>query len=435
MHRRRFHTHLAGVLVLLAIAGPRVLANTIHVPDDYGLRDAISHSTPGDTVLIAPGYYSVTYVIYLSSGITVRSESGSPSSVTISGGNSSRVFRASSVSDVVLRGLTIRNGYVGGYSNGAGLYCEGSELLLDRVDFRDNGLAQAGGGMWCSSSDVTLVSCTFESNEVGTLHCTNTTWAYMGYGGGACFTNGCTVVASDVTFGSNHTWYAGAGLALIGEGTYADISGGSFTDNTTSTDISSDGALQKGAALFVDGATVTLDGVWFSGNWCNRDGGAVYCGGGASVAVRNCIFVENSAVDQGGAICGPVDVSNCTFVDNAANSGSAVYASQVRSTMYNSILCCTPDAVSTVDVSFARCCRWSSALDGGDGERDYIDADPLFCDYEARDLTLCEDSPCLPDNNDWGELVGALGAGCGPCDIAVHEMSWGRIKAMYRGCE
>ena len=30
-------------------------------------------------------------------------------------------------------------------------------------------------------------------------------------------------------------------------------------------------------------------------------------------------------------------------------------------------------------------------------------------------LTLREDSPCLPENNPWGELIGALGdGGCGP---------------------
>jgi len=41
--------------------------------------------------------------------------------------------------------------------------------------------------------------------------------------------------------------------------------------------------------------------------------------------------------------------------------------------------------------------------------------DPLFCDAAGGNLNLHDDSPCLPENNAWTELVGALGAGgCGP---------------------
>ena len=457
----------ARILLGLLAVSVQAMADTVVFPTDIpDFQDAVSSVSPGDTVLIEPGSWDAGYT-FLPSGITVASVSGDPYTTSLVGhlhvhdrdGIVLRGFRLSygssapaiaCVSSEILfeevqlaycgrialycedSDITFRSGLF--YENAQGVRAVGSHLDLEDVGFRYNGHERSGAGLYALGCDVTMTRCRFSHNETGSFDYTHTWWAYVGKGGGA-YLRETSLTATDVVFDSNHTWQAGAGLALIGEGTYADISGGSFTDNTTSTDISSDGALQKGAALFVDGATVTLDGVWFSGNWCNRDGGAVYCGGGASVAVMNCIFVENSAVHQGGAICGPADVSNCTFVDNAASSGSAAYASQARPTMYNSILCCTPEAVSTVGVFLTRCCRWSSALDGEDGERDNINADPLFCNYEARDLTLCEDSPCLPDNNDWGELVGALGAGCGPCDTAVHEMSWGRIKAMYRGCE
>ncbi|MCK4511407.1 T9SS type A sorting domain-containing protein, partial [bacterium] len=39
---------------------------------------------------------------------------------------------------------------------------------------------------------------------------------------------------------------------------------------------------------------------------------------------------------------------------------------------------------------------------------------PLFCSLADTNLTLHSDSPCLPANNPWGELIGALGEGCGP---------------------
>jgi hypothetical protein len=59
-----------------------------------------------------------------------------------------------------------------------------------------------------------------------------------------------------------------------------------------------------------------------------------------------------------------------------------------------------------------------------------LNADPLFCDPDNGDYSLAANSPCLPENNDWGVLVGALGEGCGPIS-RLHE-TWTRIKARYR---
>ena len=496
MHRRLVHAHLAGVLVLLALLGARVLADTIHVPGDHGLRDAIDIAAPGDTVLIASGYYNVTYRIDLSSGITVRSEDGFPSSVTISGGNSSRVFRAMSVTDVTLLGLTIRNGYVGSHTNGAGLYCVESELLLDRVDFRGNGLAHRGAGMYCSSSDVTLVSCTFESNEVGVLEYTQTTWSYRGSGGGAYLTDASTLAASDVTFDSNHTWYQGAGLCLRGEGTSAELTGCVFTNNTTSTDVGYMGAEQRGAALSVtDGADVVLDDVRFTRNWSHKDGAGLSCTDGAIATINDCVFTEceagshggaihvyyggavsatgclfrrNSAGPHGGAVYTytnegvPVEFSHCVFAGNSANQGGAAHifdghcvlthctlveneagtGSSVRAypwgtaTVVNSIMSfgAGGDLVEgNVDVTHS--CLFEPEPGSGFCGESYenICSDPLFCSARVRDFSLCADSPCLPANNEWHELIGAVGVGCGPCDTAVLDASWGAIKAMFRG--
>ena len=496
MYQRRVHTHLAGVLLLLALVGGRVFADTIHVPDDFGLREAINHATPGDTVLIAPGYYNVTRAVGLSSGITVRSQDGFPSSVTISGGNSTRVFRASSVTDVTLLGLTIRNGHAGP-NNGAGLYCVGSELLLDRVDFRGNGRAHRGAGMYCSSSDVTLVSCTFESNEVGVLELTQTTWSYRGSGGGAYLTDASTLAASDVTFDSNHTWYEGAGLCLRGEGTSAELTGCVFTNNTTSTDVGYMGAEQRGAALSVtDGAEVVLDDVKFARNWSHEDGGAISCTGRAIATISDCVFTECEAGSDGGAILAfrgadvtatgclfrrnlaggrggalyvdpqgsevPVDLSYCIFDGNSADGGGAVFAfrghvglahctlveneagtgSSVRAYPWGTVAVANcilsygaGGHVVSGDVEVTHCCvlepEPGSGLCGEPYEN--ICADPLFCPSRARDFSLCANSPCLPSNNEWGELIGAVGEGCGPCNTPVLDTSWGSIKAMFRG--
>jgi hypothetical protein len=63
---------------------------------------------------------------------------------------------------------------------------------------------------------------------------------------------------------------------------------------------------------------------------------------------------------------------------------------------------------------------------------DNLFVDPLFCDPSEDDYSHCSDSPCLPTVNVWGELVGAYGEGCGPCDTSVEGASWGWIKGLFR---
>ena len=68
----------------------------------------------------------------------------------------------------------------------------------------------------------------------------------------------------------------------------------------------------------------------------------------------------------------------------------------------------------------------------GDHHDNEFSEDPLLCDVAGNDATLCADSPCQPSGNDWDELVGAYGVGCGPCGSPVEETSWGTIKALFR---
>lgn len=80
---------------------------------------------------------------------------------------------------------------------------------------------------------------------------------------------------------------------------------------------------------------------------------------------------------------------------------------------------------------------WVDCIAGQSSSNGNFSADPLFCRAEFGDLTLHEDSPCLPGNHpqggDWG-LIGAWDLGCNATGIAesVEETSWGAIKAMFR---
>jgi len=521
VNRRRAHT--AAVVVLTALCAAGASGTTIRFPDENpSLAGAVAGAAPGDTVLISSGHYTSS-TVWLATGVTVRSESGTPSSVTISSGSGGQVFRASSVSDVVLAGLTISDGtavvyYQGGaihcrnssialhdvviedsyaHNRGGGMYCYNSDVLLDGVIFRGNRAKYAGGGLFCDGCDVIVSNCYFESNEVGYIESTQTTFAYRGSGAGVHCEGSSSLQAQEVTFASNYSWYAGAGLGLSGAGTQAELASCAFVGSTTSMDAGTWGPEQNGAALAVThDADVMLYNVEFSGNWSNHDGGAVACteggsamidgctfseceaaaNGGAIVAFRSgdvsvtgCVFSRNSAgwgrggalysdpqghlvsvglshcvltenaAQQGGAVygfAGTVDLMNCTLFGNDADGGSAVCFSRWSTgTVANCILSfgVGGDLVGG-DAVVVRCCVVEPAPGSGlcEAPHENICADPLFCPVRAASFSLCLDSPCLPANNEWGQLIGAEEKGCGECGTSVQEATWGSIKAMYR---
>jgi len=55
-------------------------------------------------------------------------------------------------------------------------------------------------------------------------------------------------------------------------------------------------------------------------------------------------------------------------------------------------------------------------------------ADPLFCDPDMGDFTLRNDSPCAPNNNDCGVLMGAWPVGC---STSTSNLTWSEMKALY----
>ncbi|MFH1279240.1 MAG: right-handed parallel beta-helix repeat-containing protein [Candidatus Eisenbacteria bacterium] len=199
---------------------------------------------------------------------------------------------------------------------------------------------------------------------------------------------------------------------------------------------------------------VELDNCIFSGNTATGDGGAV-SGGSGYPRITNCLF-ENNSANRGGAIALAYSdqwIDRCTFTGNRAVDGGAVF---IRSASACTLVSCTfadneadrgsgitlVTTTSTPAVFAANLLAfgnvgegfywdgegsielsdndvygneggdwvgWIAGLEGQDGN---VSADPLFCDLEGGDLTLMDLSPCLPENNPRGVLIGAHGKGC-----------------------
>lgn len=54
--------------------------------------------------------------------------------------------------------------------------------------------------------------------------------------------------------------------------------------------------------------------------------------------------------------------------------------------------------------------------------------DPMFCDFDLGDYGIGNDSPCAPDNNDCGVLMGAWPVGC---STSAESATWSEVKALF----
>jgi hypothetical protein len=531
--------HPRGVRALLATAGcAGVVAlaalparATTYVLDASGggdfesLEPAVAAAATGDTILVAPGFYTGeenARVDFLGKDIVLRSTNGPE--VTTFGFIHGPGFRLESgeTEATVIEGLTLTAAESAPVS--FAVNCDGSAVTIRDCIFTEiSGIAlslrgprqstvsdcrftENASGIWLNGVEANIRSCTFTENGPP---------QYFWQGGAIGMSSICgEILIEDCTFVGNIPGRDGG--AIMNEGVdqllvvdcvfegnragrdeyYPPGFGGpeivrcTFTGNT---------AARDGGAIYRWRTNFTATDCIFEGNTAPR-GGAVCCFDeyewafdspkisgctftsnraemGAAVMcvesaarVDSCLFDGNRAPLWGGGLCASgahdrlATVTHSTFTRNSSHRGAALLANvEARLTAeYCTFYGCEGDdgtIVSLVDgfidvansvISFApggapihlqfaaataeHCVVFGNA--GGDslpgGSSDNLFADPLFCDVYHDNFTLCENSPCLADNNDWGEPVGAHGVGCGNCDSPVRAVSWGAIKAMYR---
>lgn len=356
--------------------------------------------------------------------------------------------------------------------SGGGLYCTGSVVDLVDCSFDNNevGTRDVTNGGWfyvgMGGGAYFGAGCTVTAERVAFSH--NLTWS----DGGAVYLDGpgTSVEMTDCAFANDRTYepwgylspqYGGAIAAYEAQLTVRRVTFGGHSATTAG-----------GAIFFLGGGPLTIDGCSFTGCECGGEGGALYThfstglyvtdslfteniagptgGGAARVRCTGepseftfCVFASNSSLGEGGAVknwYGAADFTNCTFVGNSAPSGSQlVFRYGATGMVSNSILssglqgvplACPEDGEPEVTHCYVFANAGGDSICGTAGENSF--GDPLFCNAGGGDFSLCSNSTCLPDSNEWGELVGALGEGCGPCYSAFREASWGSIKAMFR---
>lgn len=365
--------HLALALHLV-FAPSLVLATTIHVPADQPtIQAGIDAASAEDTVLVACGTY-YEYSIEMKAGIVLQSESGVSGCVIL---DAQYLPCSEIISCVELDPAPIIKGLI--FRHTAGTTGQGNGMALRS---------------W--STSVVVDNCTFMENTAG---------------------------------------IRGAGIELAGL-SYPIVRECVFVDNE---------AGEGGAVYCSNGVVPSIDNCYFDSNQAGYDGGAIRienCGG--LVEISECVFVRNESESGAGISlyeCGNPTIRDCTFYGNSATTGSAIYAgSDSHPVVENSILSFGLQGSGAIgmyggtlqfecsDIFGNAGGDWIGAIADQLGVNGNISADPLFCDPDMGDFSLRSDSPCAPDNNDCGVLMGAWPVGC---STSAESATWSEVKTLY----
>jgi Chlamydia polymorphic membrane protein (Chlamydia_PMP) repeat len=254
---------------------------------------------------------------------------------------------------------------------------ETATSVLEGITIRNGYSSEYGGGIFCEYSSPTITNCVFLDN-------------YAAYaGGGICCLYYNESIVTDCL----------------------------FTNNISNNSIGHGGGMASGFYC-----TTALVRCTFAGNQADTRGGGFHCGQGSHTTLSECTFFDNTCIDGsnlGIRHTSSVVASNCIFA--GGKLGSGVYCDVgCEATLYCS------DIFGNEGGDWVGCVSSQYGVDGN------ISADPFFCDADAYDLTLQEESPCAPftEPNPSCSLIGAWPIGC-PQMSPTREITWGTLKRNY----
>jgi len=476
---RRRHMLTLGLAILLSAFSshqPALATQWFVNPGGTGqfptIQAALSSPSvvDGDVILLADGIYggAGNYNIdFLGKDVTVRGGNiNDPDNVTILCGGSPGsprrgfIFNNGETANAVLMALSVQEGYVEGEDgggiwigaasptidyvhvrwsqardgNGGGIAClgPGSPTILrtgifDNVAGGDAG--GLGGGIYAVGSAATQITLTSAwRNQAVT-----TNFGIGGHGGGIYCEGG---ILSDVTVAQNMAYGSGGGLYTIG----ATVSNTNSFENE---------ALVEGGGAYASAAT--LAGCWISANRSPIAGGIKL----SQASMIGCGVTGNVALGgPGGGVDGSSGslLQNCTVSGNRSSTGGGFSGSDTfleRTIIWGN--CATgPGAEISAGpgVVLVCCCSSLAGISGNVAiQGPLAEGSPRYCGtfdcWQAPvafgNYFLDPLSSCLPAGNSCGQLIGALGQGCGvTTDVVEQDAGWNeeddlRVSSPVRG--
>jgi hypothetical protein len=280
----------------------------LRVPDHFAtIQQAINAACAGDSILVAPGFYSGSGNRNLNFGgkdLVLVSEGGM-GAASIDGGGVARGFSfgngetsASVVDGFSISGTsdagifcsnaspTIRNCDMSFVTSGSGIVLAPSFSLVEDCVISNNRTSTAGPGIRIVGGAPNVLDCEIRDNE-----------SIGSEGGGISIRNSAAVIESCLVFG-NRSDDAGGGVYIEGAPS-PSILGCTFESNRAGTVASG----RRGGAIQCFAAPVTISGCRFRGNSA-EDGGAIslLTFSRNEATIEDCLFAANRAFSEGGAL-------------------------------------------------------------------------------------------------------------------------------------
>jgi parallel beta-helix repeat protein len=238
-----------------------------------------------------------------------------------------------------------------------------------------------------------------------------------------------------------------SGRCLIVRGASAQIEGLTFRNGIAS----GSGTDGRGGGVFVDGADASISSCVIRDCRAEEAGGGLYARNGRP-DLTDCLIWNNTARERGGGIClhdADAAIERTGVGLNLAGSGGGIWSDgsspEIISSTFaynrNGNVLLTGDGAPRIERSIVafgfggegiraegigirlsiECCDVYGNTDGDysgmpdqEGRNGNFSADPVFCNLTGviGNLDLGDGSPCQPQRNDCGVLIGAYGTGC-----------------------
>jgi parallel beta-helix repeat protein len=438
------------------------------------IQAGINAAADGDTVLVADGIYTGNGnrdIQFYGKSIKLISENGPEYTIidcqaTAEDPHRGVYFQYYETPETMIKGFTVKHAVM---FDGGGICCfhssptikncvltgnswvgircfANSSPILDSVIFTENSIQ----GMFVGGSSPTLIGCEFSGNQGG-MYC---------YDSDPITLNGCKFIGNDGNNGGGIFAYHNVNLLLtdcLFEYNVATLGGAICMDpdncslNMTRCTFSRNYA-GGGAAIRALDCDLDATDCIFSMNGNNTQVYIVYVDMADSpVPFTRCVFYGNRGIcamfsDQSPPIIdsclfianrswvtvmdiiqeSPPVITNCTFSNNNVEpyygSGSTISCSQSPPTLTNCIISFTSNvqAIESWELPTLTCCNlygneggdWTGNIADQLGVNGNISLDPLYCSTDSANYHLLETSPCAPENNECGVLIGALDTGC-----------------------
>lgn len=389
----------AVIAALASLQARPAAAALLQVPEDHAtIAAALAAASSGDTVSIATGTYYEHDLVW-PPGVSILGRAGGPESVVIDAQTQGRVVGGENlVPENELAYVTLRGGHEPGLY-GSGLMAVGDPILHDLIiEECISTTVIYGIGLYVDGG-ATITDCVLRNNR---------STAADTKGGGAwldTWANRPVRVQNIEVYGNQ----ADDGSGLFIRGRYAYVDGLYCHDN-----------LGVGLAAYdvsAYGGGPTIENSLFVDNTSS----AIYFF--AELVLRNCTIVGNGPEGSGwGALaCWSTwdyphhpTIAQCIIANNKG-SGISWYEP-------------SPYTIECNNVHGNAYANYVNLPDLT-GEEGNVSVDPQFCGSGVGNYGLQADSPCAPENNDCGLLMGVYPVACG--GTAVESLSWSKLKSLY----